>query len=199
MTRVPVFLPLTTTMNPVGSRLIDDTDLDAEAEARALLIANGLLSDRPAPVPATPPALGAALEVEIGNGELLLCEEEWQDLRDEADPFAEVLDDEHRRRQLFRLRVQLDRLRAVAPADYRVMAMYWGLDGECVSTVAAIAHKLHEDQAVIESRVRDVMTGLQDALGVKRSGPTQLRIADTPQVPDPMVLPARRPPRMLAA
>lgn len=199
MTRVPVFLPPTTTMNPVGSRLIDDTDLDAEAEARALLIAKGLLSDRPVPVPATTPALGAALEVDIGNWELLLCEEEWQDLRDESDPLAEVLDDEHRRRQLSRLRVQLDHLRAVAPADYRVMAMYWGLDGECVSTVAAIAHKLHEDQAVIESRVRDVMTALQDALGVKRSGPTQLRIAYAPHVSEPMVLPARRPPRMLAA
>lgn len=191
MSRISLFVAPTPRMNPVAGGLVDDLDLDAETEARALLIANEWFAS--APVAAMTSALRTDdLEFEIEAGELLLCDEEWQALPDESDPFAEVLDNEHRRRQLSRLRVQLDNLQAVAPSDYRLMAMYWGLDGECVSTIAAIAHKVDADQAVIENRVLDVMKGLQDALGVKRSGPMQLRIAHTPQQSEPMVLPTRR-------
>lgn len=193
MSSISLFAAPTPGMNPVAAGLLDDLDLDAETEARALLIANGLLAG-PAVVP-TNSDFGtgeADLEVEIEDRELLLGDEEWQALPDESDPYAEVLDDEHRRRQLARLRLLLNELRETAPSTYRMMAMYWGLDGECVSTIAAIAHKLHQDKAATESVVRGVMTALQDALGVKRPGPLQLRIAYTSRDPEPMVMPTRR-------
>lgn len=170
-----------TRTDPIGHGLID---LDAEIDARAVLIAGGLLAGRTASetVVGSHPGGGEADSgIGIDEWELLLCDEQWHALRDGSDPFADVLKVEHRRREPARLRAQLDRLRQTAASDYWSMAMYWGLDGECVSTVAAIAHRLNEDRGVVEHRIRVVMDGLRDVLGVKRPGSSQLRITHARQ------------------
>ena len=56
------------------------------------------------------------------------------------------------------------------------MALYWGLDGECVSTIQAIARRLGADLDSVEATVKRVMAQLQAEMDVASSVKPELRV-----------------------
>ena len=176
--------------HPAGLRLVssvnsdlavaDPDALDPETEARALLIAGGdAISNWSL----------SGLPVEYGehdddreSEEILLAADEWEVIAEQQLAHDDSFDAAVRSENLRRLRGHLERVRTQCPDDYKLLSMYWGLDGECVSTIAAIAQKLRLDRDQVEAAARRLLTDLQMRMGVERPGEFDLRIEFAPTV-----------------